>query len=128
MNCLPFLQYGPHDDSVRESSIRSLVDSLASKMHASFDLISLVLPRVTSMQLHFLLDFAKHSKARAIGVSNFLRASLMVSSNSLSSRSSEINSCVICLALSKFRLSHRDHFCLSFSLAFLTNFRPEFWP
>ena len=31
----------------RDSSIRSLVDSLASKIRTSFDLISLDLPRVT---------------------------------------------------------------------------------
>ena len=50
----------------RESSIRSLVDSLASRMHASFDLISLVLPRVFPflLFLHILQGIAG-----AIGVS-----------------------------------------------------------
>ena len=68
----------------RDSSRRSLVDSLASKIHTSFDLISLVLPRV-SPRLHVLLVL--QSIARAIGVSNFLRAFLMVSLNSSSSGS-----------------------------------------
>ena len=83
VNCHPFLQYGPHDDSV-DSSIRSLEDSLASKIHASFDLMSLVLPRVSPC-LHFLLVLQEI--AGGIGVSNFMRAFLMVSLNSLSSGS-----------------------------------------
>ena len=63
---------------------RSVVDSLASKIHAKLDLNSLVLPRVSPC-LHFLLIL--QGKGGAIGVSNFLRAFLMVSLNSLSSGS-----------------------------------------
>ena len=66
----------------RESSIRNLVDSPASKIHAKLDLKSLVLLRVSPC-LHFLLVL--QGTAGAIGVSNFLRAFLMVSVNSLSS-------------------------------------------
>ena len=65
----------------RGSSTRILVDSLASKIHASFDLKSLALPRVSPflLFLHVL-----QGMAGAIGVSNFFRAFLMVSLNSLS--------------------------------------------
>ena len=42
MNCLLFLQYGPHGIFGRDSSIRILVDSLASKIHENLDLKSLI--------------------------------------------------------------------------------------
>ena len=64
--------------------MRILVDSLASKTHASFDLVLLVLPRVPPC-LFFLQVL--QGTAGTIGVSNFLRAFLMVSLNSLSSGS-----------------------------------------
>ena len=67
-----------------DSSIRILVDSLASKIHANLDLNSSVLLRVSPC-LHVLLVL--QGIAGAIGVSNFLRAFLMVSLNSLSSGS-----------------------------------------
>ena len=65
-------------------SIRSLVDSLASKIHASFDLILLDLSPFPQFWLFLLV---LQAIAGAIGVSNFLRAFLMVSLNSLSSGS-----------------------------------------
>ena len=68
----------------KESPIRSLVDSLASKINASLDLISLDLPQVTTCWLFLLV---LQGMAGATGVSNFLRAFLMVSLNSLSSGS-----------------------------------------
>ena len=63
------------------SPIRILVDSLASRIHANFDLISLVLPRVSTCLLFLLV---LQAKAGAIGVSKFLRAFLMVSLSSWS--------------------------------------------
>ena len=60
MNCYLFLQYGLHADFGRDSSIRSLAGSLASKIHASFDLISLDLPRGRPI-LIVLAYLARHS-------------------------------------------------------------------
>ena len=64
----------------KDSPIRSLVDSLASEIHASFvfTLLDAPLP-----QFFIIL----HGIAGATDVSNFLRAFLMVSLNSLSSGS-----------------------------------------
>ena len=68
----------------KDSSIRCLLDLLASKIHAHFDLNSLVLPRVSPCLLFLLV---LQGITGAIGVSNVLRAFLMVSLNSLSSGS-----------------------------------------
>ena len=81
----------------RDSSIPSLVDLLASKIHAHLDMKPSVFLRVSPC-LFFLLVL--QSMAGAIGVSNFLRAFWMVALNSLSGFSS-------------------DHLCFSFSLALL---------
>ena len=78
VNCPHFLQYGPHDNFGRDSSVRSLLDSLASKIHANFDLKSRVLPRVSPC-LFFL--HVLEGMAGAVVVSNFFRAFLMVSLN-----------------------------------------------
>ena len=53
----------------RDSPTRSLVDPLAPKIHASLDLISLDLPRVTQFWLLLLI---LQGIAGATGVSNFL--------------------------------------------------------
>ena len=53
----------------KDSSIRILVDSLASKIHANLDLKSLVVPRVSPYLLFFL--HVLQGTAGAIGVSNF---------------------------------------------------------
>ena len=68
----------------KDSTIHILVGSLASKIHANFDLISLDLPSVTTCWLFLLV---LQSIAGATSVSNFFRAFLMVSLNSLSSGS-----------------------------------------
>ena len=60
--------------------MRILVDSLASRIHASFVLILLD----TSLPQFFII---LQGIARATDVSNFLRAFLMVSLNSVSSGS-----------------------------------------
>ena len=78
VNCHPFLQYGPHDNTV-DFSIRILEDSLASRIHASFVLILLDAPLPQFVILQGIPG--------AIGVSNFFRAFKMVSLNSLSSGS-----------------------------------------
>ena len=115
VNCPHFLQCGLHDDSVKILPYASLVDSLASKKHANFDLKSLVLPRVPPclLFLHVL-----QCKAGANGVSKFLRTFLMVSLKYIPHNF---------LALSSFDLSC-DHFCLSFSLGFFHIFVPELSP
>ena len=64
----------------KDSSIRSPVDSLDSKMHESFDLVLMIYHG----SLHAYMSC---KTAGAIGVSNFLRSFLMVSLNSLSSGS-----------------------------------------
>ena len=85
MNCpLSCNVYGPHDSSVKIFSMRSLVDSMASRIHASIDLISLVLWRVSPCLL-FL--FVLQGTAGAMDVSIFLRELFMVSFNSLCSGS-----------------------------------------
>ena len=74
--------------------------------------------------LHCLLIL--QSIAGAIGVSNFLRAFMMASLNSLSSGSMKWIPRNL-LALSSFGFSC-DHLCFSFSLSFLPYFIPEFCP
>ena len=96
----------------KDFHIRSLVDSLASKIHASFDLISLDLPRIAPC-FPFLL--ALQGIAGAIGVSNFSRARFLWIPR-LHRHWNEFF--VLFLPLSRFGFSC-DHFCLSFSLAFL---------
>ena len=94
-----------------DSPIRNLVDSPASRIHASFDLILLDAPLP-----QFLLFFAiLLGIAGAIGVSNFLRTFLMVSLKSLSSVSIKQIPRNF-RALSRWSFSF-DHFCFSFSLA-----------
>ena len=66
------------------SPMRSLVDSLASKIHASFDLFLLDLWPFPQFWLFMLI---LQGIAGATGVSNFLREFLMVSLNSLSTGS-----------------------------------------
>ena len=77
------MQYGLHVDVGNDSPIRSLVDSLASRIHASFVLILLDEPLPQFLLFLIILQ----GIAVATGVSNFLRALLMVSLNSLSSQS-----------------------------------------
>ena len=84
------------------------MDSLASRIHASFVLILLDAPRP---QFFIILQ----GTAGAPDVSNFLRAFLMVSLNSLSSRSMKQIPRKF-RALSRWSFSF-DHYCFSFSLA-----------
>ena len=113
MNCPFSLQIWSSWWFNRDSSIRNLVNSLASKMHANFDLKSLVLLRFSSFWffLHVL-----QSIAGAIGVSNFFLAFPMFSLSSLSSKSMKWILRNFLAFLS--RSFSCDHFCLSFSLAF----------
>ena len=60
------------------------VSIMASRIQASFDLITLDLPRVAPC---LLFSLVLQGMAGAIGVSSFLRAFLMVSLSSLSSGS-----------------------------------------
>ena len=86
---------------------RSLVDSSASKIHASFVLILLV----ASLPQFFII---LQDIAGVTDVSNFLRAFLMVSLNSVSSASMEYIPRNF-RAISSWSFSS-DHFCFSFSL------------
>ena len=78
MNSHLFLQYGLRDLMVSSFPIRILVDSLASRIHASFVLF---LSDPPLPQFFIILQ----GIAGATAVSNFLRAFLMVSLNSVSS-------------------------------------------
>ena len=82
-----FLQYGFHDDSAMISPIRSLVNSSASKIHASFVLILLDAPLPQFLRLFIILQ----GIAGATRVSNFLRAFLMVLLEVLVLRFNEID-------------------------------------
>ena len=91
-----------------EFPIRILVDSSASRLHASFVSILLDVPLP---QFFIIL----HGIAGATDVSNFLRAFLMVSLNSVSSGSmKQIPRNFRAFSRWSFSL---DHFCFSFSLA-----------
>ena len=72
----------------------------------------------------FLFDFARHSGSH--WCSNFSRAFLMVSLNSLSSESTKYIPRNL-RALSRWSFTY-DHFCFSFSFAFFPILFPDFWP